>query len=84
MNIDESKIYIAELLNRPLFIKIKDMHQGLLIKIDCIRKDFENCVDPIEFSRLNGQVYAFNLCRAMIESIIRFEEIQLERLKNER
>jgi hypothetical protein len=74
MNNEELKISIQELLSRPLITKLKDMHRGILGNLECVLKDSEDCPDPIEYARMNGMVYAFTLCRGMIEAILRLEE----------
>lgn len=74
MNNDELKISIQELLSRPLITKLMDMHRGIVGNLECILKDSENCEDPVEYARLNGQVYAFAVCRGMVEAILRLEE----------
>jgi hypothetical protein len=65
---------IEELINLPLIDKIKDMHKAILANIEIILKDSENCPYPVEYSRMNGMVYAYAHCKVMMESILRFEE----------
>ena len=75
MNDDELKISIQELLSCPLITKLKDMHRGILGNLECILKDSEDCPDPVEYARMNGMVYAFTLCRGMIEAIMMYDEM---------
>jgi hypothetical protein len=74
MNEEEIKLNIQEILKRPLIDKIKHMHKEILGNIECIFKESENCNHPIEHARYNGQVYAFTLCRGMVEAILRLED----------
>ena len=74
MNQKESKRIIEELLNRPLITKIKDMLTGIEGNICAIMEDTNTCDDPKQFNHMNGQVYAFAVCRSMLQSILKLHE----------
>jgi hypothetical protein len=76
MTDDEIKLTIKEMLGRPLTQKLKDALMGIEGNIDHILEESEHCQDPTEYARLNGQIYAFSVCRGMLQSIIRLEEIR--------
>ena len=76
MTEQEMKFTIQEILNRPLLQKLKDMLMGIEGIIDLTLKESNDCRDPTEYARLNGQIYAFSVCKGMLDSIMRLEDIK--------
>lgn len=76
MNEQEIKLSIQEFLNRPLTQKVRDMLMAIDGHLTNTMKECEECQEPCEYARMNGEIYAFSVCKGMLQSIIRLEEIR--------